>query len=391
MTITFDCQERSKLSAEVAQVSALLEAGSPVRSYFLRPEAMPIYDKIFLGICRPIGYVDIAVWLLFWQESREQQRNFEEHAKTQAKSCWHLGKCKWQDCMCKTCRSAVYLFKLSIFFFCDIASRRSLQTNELQSCKRQSEWIVGSCWDMLGHSEMMSRPVSIGTGVCEIIGGSVQTVFAAGGTSILLDPFAIELRFQVHNSVNDEQRSRPNLQDCWNHLCICIILYFYHVLPVNDKRVFKFELFVCKYWLRLFRVVQGCLETVWKWHSKEEAVCTDYWRLFWVGWVFGSSLEMAFIRTRFEENSLNFCCSWGKQDLTQGPWRTVSSTGASVDCFWQHAACSKKEVFSDRGSNGMQNWVQSTGHCSWRQTQRGRGGIPWDLVWPLFSTQFSMM
>ena len=51
---------------------------------------------------------------------------------------------------------------------------------------------------MLGHSKMMSGPVSIGTGVCEIIGGSVQTVFAAGGTSILPDPFAIELRIQVH-------------------------------------------------------------------------------------------------------------------------------------------------------------------------------------------------
>ena len=46
MTIACDCQERSKLSAEVAQVSALLEAGSPVRSY-LRSEAMPIYAKIF--------------------------------------------------------------------------------------------------------------------------------------------------------------------------------------------------------------------------------------------------------------------------------------------------------------------------------------------------------
>ena len=51
-------------------------------------------------------------------------------------------------------------------------------------------------WVMLGHSKMMSRPVSIGTGVCEIIGGSVQTVFAVGGILILLDPFAVEMRFQ---------------------------------------------------------------------------------------------------------------------------------------------------------------------------------------------------
>ena len=72
--------------------------------------------RLILFSCTAYIYVDIdiAVWLLFWQESREQQRNFEEHAKTQAKSCWQLGKCKWQDCMCKTCRSAVYLLKLSI-------------------------------------------------------------------------------------------------------------------------------------------------------------------------------------------------------------------------------------------------------------------------------------
>ena len=55
----------------------------------------------FLSFLRPIlfsstayFYVDIAVWLLFCQESREQQRNFEEHAKMQANSCWQLGKCK---------------------------------------------------------------------------------------------------------------------------------------------------------------------------------------------------------------------------------------------------------------------------------------------------------
>ena len=69
-------------------------------------------------------------------------------------------------------------------------------------------------WVMLCRSKMMSRPVSIGTGVCEIIGGSVQTVFAVGGILILLDPFAIELRIQVHKSVHHDQRSRPNLQNC---------------------------------------------------------------------------------------------------------------------------------------------------------------------------------
>ena len=160
---------------------------------------------------------------------------------------------------------------------------------------------------MLGHSEMMSRPVSIGTGVCEIIGGSVQTVFAAGGTSILLDPFAIELRFQVHKSVNHDQPSRPNL-----HLDICTILY-HSVLYQWMTNEYSNDLVVCRYWLRLF----------------------------WVVWVFGNSFEMAFIRTllkRIKENSLNFCCLWGKQDLTQGPWRTVSSTGASVDFFLK--ACS---------------------------------------------------
>ena len=108
MTITCYCQERSKLSAEVAQVSALLEAGSLVRSY-LRSQAIPaanihtasMYTKIcihisvyqyiyqdltvyadqyatnaetlnFLSFLRPIlfpctayFYVDIFVWLLF--------------------------------------------------------------------------------------------------------------------------------------------------------------------------------------------------------------------------------------------------------------------------------------------------------------------------------------
>ena len=49
MTIACDCQERSKLSAEVAQVSALLEAGSPLRSY-LGSEAMTIYDKKFWDV-----------------------------------------------------------------------------------------------------------------------------------------------------------------------------------------------------------------------------------------------------------------------------------------------------------------------------------------------------
>ena len=157
----------------------------------------------------------------------------------------------------------------------------------------------------------MSRPVSIGTGVCEIIGGSVQTVFAVGGILILLDPFAIELRIQVHKSVHHDQRSRPNL-----HLYICIILYH---------------------------------SAFWQWmtneYSNDLVVCRYWSRLFWVVWVFGSSLEITFIRTllkRFKENSLNFCGLWGKQDLTKGPRRTVSSTGASVDFFWQHAACSKK-------------------------------------------------
>ena len=51
-------------------------------------------------------------------------------------------------------------------------------------------------WVMLGQSKMMSRSVSIGTGVREIIGGSVQAVFAAGGTLILLDLCAVELRIQ---------------------------------------------------------------------------------------------------------------------------------------------------------------------------------------------------
>ena len=138
VTIACDCQERSKLSAEVAQVSALLEAGSAVRSsFFASGSYADIYQdltdmqtdlllmlilyvdflsflRLTLFSCTAYIYVDIAVWLLFWQESREQQRNFEEHAKTQAKSCWQLGKCKWQDCMCKTRRSAVYLFKLNI-------------------------------------------------------------------------------------------------------------------------------------------------------------------------------------------------------------------------------------------------------------------------------------
>ena len=52
MTIACDCQERSKLSAEVAQVSALLEAGSPVRSY-LGSEG---YDNIWQEI---LGCADL--------------------------------------------------------------------------------------------------------------------------------------------------------------------------------------------------------------------------------------------------------------------------------------------------------------------------------------------
>ena len=56
------CQERSKLSSEVAKFAELLEAGSPVRSY-LCSEAMPvanIHTVIYMprscGICRPICY-----------------------------------------------------------------------------------------------------------------------------------------------------------------------------------------------------------------------------------------------------------------------------------------------------------------------------------------------
>ena len=333
MTITFDCQERSKLSAEVAQVSALLEAGSPVRSYFLRPEAMPIYTKILpdmqtdmllMLIHRFFEFLETDFVLLYRLHLSRYSclaAILTGEPRTTEKlwrACQDAGKvmlASWEMQMTRLhvqdLQECGVFVQVKHLFFCDIASRRSLQTNELQSCKRQSEWIVGSCWDMLGHSEMMSRPVSIGTGVCEIIGGSVQTVFAAGGTSILLDPFAIELRFQVHKSVNHDQPSRPNL-----HLDICTILYhpvFYHVLWVNDKRIFKwaFRLQV------LVEIVLGCLG------------------------LFGNSLEMAVIRAllkRFKENSLNFCGLWGKQDLTQGPRRTVSSTGASVDIFL--TACS---------------------------------------------------
>ena len=69
-------------------------------------------------------------------------------------------------------------------------------------------------WVMLCRSKMMSRPVSIGTGVCEIIGGSVQTVFAVGGILILLDPFATELRIQVHKSVHHDQPGQAHVQNC---------------------------------------------------------------------------------------------------------------------------------------------------------------------------------
>ena len=62
-------------------------------------------------------------------------------------------------------------------------------------------------WVMLGQSKMMSRPVSIGTGVREIIGGSVQTVFAVGGTMILLDPLCSGIENPtLYNSVNHNQQ-----------------------------------------------------------------------------------------------------------------------------------------------------------------------------------------
>ena len=154
---------------------------------------------------------------------------------------------------------------------------------------------------MLGHSKMMSRPVSIGTGVCEIIGGSVQTVFAVGGILILLDPFAVEMRFQVHKSVNHDLPSRPNL-----HLYIIILYHFvsFCIRSMNDKRIFKRS---CRLQV-LVEIVLGCLG-IWK--------------------QFGNGIHQKLI---------NFCGLWGKQDLTQGPRRTVSSTGASVDIFL--TACS---------------------------------------------------
>ena len=213
MTMACDCQERSKLSAEVAQVSALLEAGSPVRSSFLRPEAMPIYTKI-LPDMQTYMLLMLIRWFFDFLETdfvllyRLHLSRYSclaailtgEPRTTEKlwRACQDAGKvmlATWEMQMTRLhvqdLQECGVFVQVKHLFFCDIASRRSLQTNELQSCKRQSEWIVGSCWDMLGHSEMMSRPVSIGTGVCEIIGGSVQTVFAAGGTSILLDPFAI--------------------------------------------------------------------------------------------------------------------------------------------------------------------------------------------------------
>ena len=52
VTIACDCQERSKLSAEVAQVSALLEAGSAVRSSFF---ASGSYADIYQDLT---GYAD---------------------------------------------------------------------------------------------------------------------------------------------------------------------------------------------------------------------------------------------------------------------------------------------------------------------------------------------
>ena len=56
--------------------------------------------RLILLSCTTYSYVYL-VWLLFWQESREQQKNFEEHAKTQAdaNSRWNGKLCKkWVQC-----------------------------------------------------------------------------------------------------------------------------------------------------------------------------------------------------------------------------------------------------------------------------------------------------
>ena len=83
-------------------------------------------------------------------------------------------------------------------------------------------------WVMLGQSKMMSRPVSIGTGVREIIGGSVQAVFAAGGTLILLDPFAVELRIQhcttVSTTINQVQHICKIAEIIFVFVSFCILM-----------------------------------------------------------------------------------------------------------------------------------------------------------------------
>ena len=55
---------------------------------------------------------------------------------------------------------------------------------------------------------MMSRPVSIGTGVREIIGGSVQAVFGAGGTLIILVLGCLGVWKQFGNSIHQSFMKR---------------------------------------------------------------------------------------------------------------------------------------------------------------------------------------
>ena len=193
----------------------------------------------------------------------------------------------------------------------------------------------------------MSRPVSIGTGVCEIIGGSVQTVFAVGGILILLDPFATELRIQVHKSVHHDQPGQAHVQNCWNHLCISLYLYhsvFWCILYLSwmtHEYASRLD--------RLLKIVLGCLG-VWK-H-------------------FGNRIHQSFIK-RILWTFVPCEDSKSSHEALKEEYQ------AQALLFFYSMQPAANRGVQDSGRNGMQNWVQSTGQCSSIQTERaGQKGHP---------------
>ena len=184
---------------------------------------------------------------------------------------------------------------------------------------------------------MMSRPVSIGTGVCEIIGRKcpdLSSLLEAPRYSLIL----------LQTSVNHDQRSRPICK-----IAEIITSYLYH------------HSLLCIYH---------------DWHSIQKRkpfaqIAEDCCGLFgWSSEVHSSEL--------YWRDFLNFCGLWGKPDFTQGPRRTVSSTGASVDFFL--TACSlqqKKRCSVTEAAMAYKIECNRQATALEDKLRWGRGGIPW--------------